>query len=205
MDSETGLMYYRARWYEPKQGRFLSEDPIGFEGGDINLAIYVHNNPISWIDPHGEQSRSDAKWQPGEVEQMRRLAEHVRSMPTPRNDCGCQSKPQSPLLFAAGIAIADGPQPGITDVLAVGLLLTYAFGTSQTADCTPPKVIPFPKPEPRPTPLFPPLPNKPGEICRLKAKDGAFCIYICKDGTEFKTLTDTGSKHGTCPPAAPRP
>ena len=28
-DSDTGLMYYRARWYDPKVGRFISEDPIG--------------------------------------------------------------------------------------------------------------------------------------------------------------------------------
>lgn len=32
----NGLIYYRARWYDPEQGRFLSEDPIGFEGG-LNL------------------------------------------------------------------------------------------------------------------------------------------------------------------------
>jgi RHS repeat-associated protein len=32
-DSLTGLMYYRARWYDPPVGRFISEDPIGFEGG----------------------------------------------------------------------------------------------------------------------------------------------------------------------------
>jgi hypothetical protein len=49
------------------------------------------------------------------------------------------------------------------------------------------------------------LPNKPGEICRFKVKDGAFCIYVCKDGFEFKKFTDTGSKHGSCPPAAARP
>lgn len=51
-DSETGLYYYRARYYDPKIGRFISEDPIGFNGG-INYYAYAANNPASWSDPSG--------------------------------------------------------------------------------------------------------------------------------------------------------
>ena len=51
-DSETGLYYYRARYYDPKIGRFISEDPIGFMGG-INKYAYVGNNPVNWVDPLG--------------------------------------------------------------------------------------------------------------------------------------------------------
>lgn len=36
-DSLSGLYYYRARWYDSNIGRFISEDPIGFAGGDVNL------------------------------------------------------------------------------------------------------------------------------------------------------------------------
>lgn len=36
-DSFTGLHYYRARWYDTQLGRFISEDPIGFDGGDVSL------------------------------------------------------------------------------------------------------------------------------------------------------------------------
>ena len=52
-DSDTGLYYYRNRWYDPETGRFISEDPIGFAGGDINLYGYVGNNPQNFIDPYG--------------------------------------------------------------------------------------------------------------------------------------------------------
>jgi hypothetical protein len=44
--------YYRARYYDPKLGRFISEDPIGFEAGE-NFYAYVANNPVLWIDPEG--------------------------------------------------------------------------------------------------------------------------------------------------------
>jgi len=52
-DPDAGLYYYRARWYDPKTGRFVSEDPIGFAGGDANLYRYVVNRPLNFIDPTG--------------------------------------------------------------------------------------------------------------------------------------------------------
>jgi len=52
-DKETGLYYYRARYYDAKVGRFVSEDPIGLAGGDINLYSYVWNRPTMFIDPWG--------------------------------------------------------------------------------------------------------------------------------------------------------
>jgi RHS repeat-associated protein len=48
----TGLYYYRARYYSPELQRFVSEDPIGFAGG-INFYVYIHNQPINWVDPLG--------------------------------------------------------------------------------------------------------------------------------------------------------
>jgi RHS repeat-associated protein len=51
-DSETGLYYYRARYYDPKLGRFISEDPIGFLGG-INFYSYALNDPVNLTDPFG--------------------------------------------------------------------------------------------------------------------------------------------------------
>ena len=42
-DGNAGLYYYRARWYDAKIGRFISEDPIGFAAGDTNVTRYVRN------------------------------------------------------------------------------------------------------------------------------------------------------------------
>ncbi len=51
-NDNTGLYYYRARYYDAKVGRFISEDPIGIAGG-INLYVYTANNPMNFIDPYG--------------------------------------------------------------------------------------------------------------------------------------------------------
>ncbi len=60
-DEESGLYYYRARYYDPKIGRFISEDPIGLAGGDINYFSYVGNNPVNEIDPMGLMSNTVCK------------------------------------------------------------------------------------------------------------------------------------------------
>jgi len=48
----TDMPYYRARYYDPQIGRFISEDPIGF-GGGMKFYSYVKNNPAKYVDPSG--------------------------------------------------------------------------------------------------------------------------------------------------------
>jgi RHS repeat-associated protein len=51
-DGATGLYYYRARYYSPQLGRFISEDPLNVLAG-TNFYAYVLGNPIEYRDPHG--------------------------------------------------------------------------------------------------------------------------------------------------------
>jgi RHS repeat-associated protein len=55
LDAETGLYYYRARYFDANVGRFIGQDPIGFSAGDSNLYRYVGNSPVSNTDPSGLQ------------------------------------------------------------------------------------------------------------------------------------------------------
>ncbi|NSX56925.1 RHS repeat-associated core domain-containing protein [Parasulfitobacter algicola] len=59
VDPESGLMYFRARHYDPALGQFLQRDPIGFAAGDLNLYAYVWNDPYNWTDPSGLMSGTD--------------------------------------------------------------------------------------------------------------------------------------------------
>ena len=52
-DEGTGLSYYKNRYYSAELGRFVSRDPIGYEGGSANLYQYVGSSPVTWSDPLG--------------------------------------------------------------------------------------------------------------------------------------------------------
>jgi RHS repeat-associated protein len=52
-DVETGLQYNRARYYDPHSGRWLTQDPVGFDAGDTNLYRYVRDEPSIRSDASG--------------------------------------------------------------------------------------------------------------------------------------------------------
>lgn len=61
-DEETGLHFYRARYYDPVAGRFISEDPIGFQAEDANLNRYVKNKSTYSKDPTGKYDLGGHFW-----------------------------------------------------------------------------------------------------------------------------------------------
>jgi len=50
-DDESGLYYNLNRYYDPDSGQYLSQDPVGLEGG-LRTHGYVHD-PMQWVDPMG--------------------------------------------------------------------------------------------------------------------------------------------------------
>ena len=56
LDAETKLQYNRARYYDSTTGRWITQDPMGFDAGDSNLYRYVNNAPTRWTDPSGKEA-----------------------------------------------------------------------------------------------------------------------------------------------------
>ena len=108
-DSETSLLFNRARYFDPSVGRFLNQDPIQF-GGGTNFYAYTRNNPIVRTDPLGYYSGSgvvgsiylgpDGVWQ----------NDGPPLPPDPSGGCSPEQWAQSPGA-CAGPQGADEPDP----------------------------------------------------------------------------------------------
>jgi RHS repeat-associated protein len=84
-DSELGLYYYRARYYDPRVSRFIGEDPVARDdGGD--LYSYVLGNPVLMTDPSGrvpEEPRCDASCRPEVPGAFENLCKYAMGIPDP--------------------------------------------------------------------------------------------------------------------------
>ena len=88
--------YYRARYYDPRVGRFLTEDPLGSERSD-DLYAYLENRPTLLTDPMGLSSN----WPPGSQQDCEaRALEEMRA---------CETRAEGRAqIFAAGCVVACG-------------------------------------------------------------------------------------------------
>jgi RHS repeat-associated protein len=60
-EPEVGMYFFRARFMDPRLGRFISQDPLGVAASGLNLQAYVDNNPVGYTDPLGlEKSDSNS-------------------------------------------------------------------------------------------------------------------------------------------------
>ncbi len=58
-DRDLGLVHFGFRDYDPSTGRWTAKDPIGFDGGDVDLYGYVESDPVNLVDPTGEIAAVD--------------------------------------------------------------------------------------------------------------------------------------------------
>ncbi len=57
-DPDTGLIHFGFREYDPTIGRFISPDPLGYAGGDVDLYGYCLDDPINFVDRDGLKGRN---------------------------------------------------------------------------------------------------------------------------------------------------
>jgi RHS repeat-associated protein len=87
-DSSTALYYYRARYYDSMTGRFLSEDPAGTQGSDLNLYRYTRNNPTDFTDPMGLLT-VDPNFASYCLPSLQRALDIVGNVATKNERCNC--------------------------------------------------------------------------------------------------------------------
>lgn len=127
-DPLTGFVHMRARYYDPGIGRFISADPLGFDGGDPNLYRYAQNRPTMLTDPSGLMSASEyamlalATARPGK---FCRLAICVGDMWSGIANSVINLVPSSPANGTCGAKLLGVPFNGIS---AAGALGGVAFG-----------------------------------------------------------------------------
>jgi RHS repeat-associated protein len=110
-DSDTSLYFYRARYYDPKIGRFLSEDKAGFRAGS-NFLTYVTNNPLRFADPSGNVRFEKF---PSKDEEQKALDAIDRIKEKLSEDCPCAGKKTDKILRKLN-------DPSLTIVYHVGAL-----------------------------------------------------------------------------------
>ncbi|MBI4852970.1 MAG: RHS repeat-associated core domain-containing protein [Acidobacteria bacterium] len=130
-ENETDLTYYRTRWYDSQQGRFLSEDPIGLLD-NLNMYVYVKDSPINLTDPTGLQSVSSfseatRKRQEEVEENTKALDEYLAACKTCNN---CIANCLGPAYHDGFVDVLTG---GSIFVTSVGVIFVAAAGAKEGA------------------------------------------------------------------------
>jgi RHS repeat-associated protein len=120
-DSDLGLYYLRARYYNPNTGRFLSRDPYEGDPSDpvtLHKYLYVGGDPVNWIDPPGWELEDDAEIEEGESVASEEELEEVGE----RVDCVLQTVED---IFSVVEAIEEA------DAVGTGLSLADLYVDAQ--------------------------------------------------------------------------
>ncbi|MDR3111178.1 MAG: RHS repeat-associated core domain-containing protein, partial [Planctomycetaceae bacterium] len=121
LDSETGLMLYRNRYYHAGMGRFVSRDPIGYLAGDANVYRYVGNAPTTNTDLFGEDVWVESTPQV--------LGFHWRVCVTTYDEC-CQANGQYCITFGQN---DDGSSCSKSDISAPSGSSGNSSGSSRSS------------------------------------------------------------------------
>jgi RHS repeat-associated protein len=124
-NDNNGLYNYRNRYYNPAWGRFISEDPLGLGGGDVNLYRYAANNPVLLKDPSGLYGYAGPDPSPRPTPPTGpspakgpKLAQGDNSSPGPDGDAACN---QATNICLGNVRHSDPPIDSTDCLYAQGL------------------------------------------------------------------------------------
>ena len=107
-DIETELYYNRFRYYDPEIGQYITQDPIGLEGGNPTLYSYV-SNPNWWVDPLGlERGIGNNPANRSFPDNPYDILPNVTSVTTPRGNIKWEPNQFTRVQFHPGTALQPG-------------------------------------------------------------------------------------------------
>ena len=125
---DTGLIYYRARYYDPTVGRFTQRDPLGMADG-INRYAYVRNNPVNLVDPLGLTAN------PSLTNAATQTTSYYNTLSdfTPTFDPGGQAVPSFPGLTSGQQSLANQSSANFSSNTGTNDMYAAAAGAQGTA------------------------------------------------------------------------
>jgi RHS repeat-associated protein len=97
---KAGLYYYRARYYDPATGRFLSEDPLQFSAG-THFYAYALSNPVNFLDPTGLRTCCPAEAEQEIRERIQKVREILQRLERTGSAVNTNAGARSPNPLAA--------------------------------------------------------------------------------------------------------
>jgi RHS repeat-associated protein len=112
-DTDTGLLYVQARYYDAETGRFYSSDPVAVTAGDLflfNRYSYANGNPVAYTDPTGMLTCNPSGEVSASVQRMRDASD------------GCSSGSENAVAAAGSAAIGRGLAGGALEGLGIAAM-----------------------------------------------------------------------------------
>ncbi|WP_434148016.1 RHS repeat-associated core domain-containing protein [Methylocaldum gracile subsp. desertum] len=191
----TGLIYYRARYYDPAIGRFTQRDPAGFADG-LNLYAYVGNNPVSFTDPLGLSKVSPNLVSPsafaGASERISAIGAEFKSLAR-----DVLQLPQVQLTVGAGAVAAAGYAVATQPIVAAATAVTArVMDLQNAADGMPPAMgLSAVGSVPKYSPI------NPGPLADDVANTFRSSTYtertLSSDTTLYRVISDNGNSTGS--------
>jgi RHS repeat-associated protein len=166
--------YYRARYYDPKVGRFISEDPIGLSGG-ANLYEYAFNSPVEYGDPFGLLPPSH----PDCIRTAQKIANLQAAIA--RQTSNIAFNPGNLDLFKLGAPSRQSVWGHVTGPLATYQAALAKNLANYARICSDPEPSPSPSPSscpsPNPTPVVVPTPSPAQQKSAWAAAAAAAAVF----------------------------
>ncbi|HLP71926.1 MAG TPA: RHS repeat-associated core domain-containing protein [Bacteroidales bacterium] len=187
LDTETGLYYFGARYYDPKTATWISPDPFAEKYPELSPYVYCHDNPVIFTDPDGK-----AIWITDKSDNNGKIVYTIHLTGKLINSTDKAYSPEKLQEYASRIKSSiESTYQGKGDGISWNTVVHIAVATENTPGTSDHefKIVSKGK-----IPTGTSAPKYAGDDAKGRAPGGGKLIYISEDITESKPTTWFGYK-----------